>query len=138
MIFGAGSKVLSALILTNLWTLILLFLAWNHTARHEVVQGVSNVGEWLGLPPDRAKWSPITEDPLTSVHQNSRPIEGNKGDEFGVVTATQTVGPARDPNLPAFCPECGEGDLLCARYGLVSSSALNNGLGPPNAHTPAS
>lgn len=138
MIFGAGSKVLPALILTNLWTLILLFLAWNHSARHEVVQGVSNVGEWLGLPPDRAKWSGMAEDPSSSVHQNSKPIEGNKGDEVGVVTATQPVGPSRDPNLPAFCPECGEGDLLCARYGSVSPSTRYNGLDPPGAHTPAS
>ena len=117
MIFGAGSKVLSALILTNLWTLILLFLAWNHSARHEVVQGVSNVGEWLGIPPDKVKWSGLAEaeDPLSSKPQE---------DEVGLVTATNPVGPPRDPNLPAFCPECGEGDLLCAKYGLVSPSSV--------------
>ncbi len=132
MIFGAGSKVLPALILTNLWTLVLLFLAWNHSARHEVVQSVSNVGEWLGFPQDGAKWTGMAEDPLSSVHQHS--------DGVGVVTATQPaqpVCPARDPSLPVFCPECGEGDLLCAKYGLVSPYERYNGLGPPSAHIPA-
>ena len=132
MIFGAGSKVLPALILTNLWTLVLLFLAWNHGARHDVAQSVTNVGEWLGFPPDQANWSSMAEDPLLSVHQHS--------DGVGVVTSTQPtqpVGPIHDPSLPAFCPECGEGDPLCAKYGLVSPYAQYNGLGPPSAHIPA-
>lgn len=117
MIFGAGSKVLPALILTNLWTLVLLFLAWNHGAGHEVAQSVSNVGGWLGFPPDRSG-SEMADDPLSSLHRHS--------DGVGAVTATpptQPVGAARDPSLPAYCPECGEGDLLCAKYGSVSPYA---------------
>lgn len=111
MIFGAGSKVLPALILTNLWTLVLLFLAWNHSARLEVAQSVANVGEWLGFPPDRATWG-----------ESGRPEDPLSYDGVGVVTATPPTEPvgatsARDPALPAFCPECGEGDVLCAKYG---------------------
>jgi hypothetical protein len=134
MIFGAGSKVVPALLLTNLWTLVLLFLAWNHSARNEVAQSVSNVGEWLGVPPDGIEWSAMGEDPFSSVPEPN-------ADVVRLVTATRPApvpvpvpGPVPDPNLPAFCPECGEGDLLCAKYGLVS---ISPGRNLQVAHTPA-
>jgi len=135
MIFGAGSKVVPALVFTNLWTLVLLFVTWNHSTLHEVSQSVSNVGEWLGVPPDGHKWNEIAEDSLSSLP----PIEVNKADGVGLATATQPVPVPvpvdRDPNLPAFCPECGEGDLLCAKYGLVSPFIYTE-LEPPSANTP--
>ena len=114
MIIGAGSKIVLALILTNLWTLVLLFLAWNYNARH--------VGEWLGLdvPPD-GEIGDMGEHPLTSVPEKND-VDGVAATRPAPVPAPAPVplGLSRDPNLPAFCPECGEGDVLCAKYGLVS------------------
>jgi len=122
MIFGAGPKLIPALVLTNLWTLVLLFLAWNHNARHEVDQSVRDVDELLGAPPDGVKWSEMGEDPLSPVHHKPKPSEVDKGKGVGVATAILPVSTGWVPDLPTFCPECGEGDLLCAKYGLVLRS----------------
>jgi len=110
MIFGSGSRLVPALVFTNLWTFTLLFLAWNHSARYEVAQGVRNVGEWLGVSPEKTKWSETGEDPLLSVDNKQESNGGETGEGVGVHTTTQP---------PAFCPECGKGDALCARYGSV-------------------
>jgi hypothetical protein len=123
--FGAGSRVIPALILTNLWTVALLFLAWNYSTRYEVEQCAGNISpEWVHL-------SEIGGDPLLPAHHRPRPNEASKGG----VTVSQPVGPVRDQNLPAFCPECGEGDLLCAKYGLVSPFARYIATWPPSANT---
>lgn len=126
MIFGAGSKIVPALVLTNLWTLVLLFLAWNYTARHEEApQSITNIGEWLGIgvPPD-GEISDMGEHPLTSVLEKSD-VDGVAATRPAPAPVPTPVplGSSRDPNLPAFCPECGEGDVLCAKYGLVSPFA---------------
>ena len=120
MIFGSGSRLVPALVFTNLWTFTLLFLAWNHSARYEVAQGVRNVGEWLGVSPERTRSG---EDQLLSVDNKQESNGVETGEGLGVHTTTQPV--AQHPALPAFCPECGKGDALCARYGSVLLSVLN-------------
>ena len=122
MISGAGSKIVPALVLTNLWTLVLLFLAWNYSARHEAAQSITNVGEWLGLdvPPD-GEIGDMGKHPLTAVPDDVDGVAATRPALVPApVPAPVPLSLSRDPNLPAFCPECGEGDALCAKYGLVS------------------
>ena len=119
MVLGSGSKLVPVLVFTNLWTLALLFLAWNHSAQYEVAQTGRNVDHSLVVPPERLEIGEIGEEPLSSVYHKPEPSEVHKGE--GVDVATQPVRPTQDPNLPAFCPECGQGDVLCAKYGSVST-----------------
>jgi hypothetical protein len=124
MVFGTGSKLVPVLVLANLWTLTLLFLAWNHGARYGTAQSLESVEEPLGVSPERMKWG-VHDDSLSPVHHKPKQIEVAKEAKDAVVTVSGPVFPARDPNLPAFCPECGEGDLLCHKYGSVPPNALH-------------
>ena len=134
MFFRSRSKLVPALILTNLWTFALSFLAWNYRARYEATQ--RNEDKWLGLLPEWMQWSEIREDLWLPVHNEPEPNDGGKEEGVGVVTATRPVRPAQDPNLPTFCPECGQGDLLCAKYGWVLLSVQYIGRGLPRSNAP--
>ena len=122
MLFGTGPKFVPFLVLTNLWTLALLFFRWNHHARYEVAQTVKNLDDWLGISPEGTESSEMGAH-LVPIHHKPKPVEVDKAEEATVLVVPQPVVPARDPNLPAFCPVCGEGDPICAKYGLVFLSS---------------
>lgn len=112
MVLGSGSRLVPALIVTNLWILALLLLSWNHSSQYEIAQYDRNVDQPLFIPPERM----VAEKPPSCVHHTPGASD--------LSVPTQPVGFPKDPNLPAFCPECGQGDILCAKYGSVSTLCI--------------